>query len=202
MTLHELYESLEQAIDDPVLDAQLAAVRDNPEAADTIREAFRIDTLAQADWAARKVAQARRRLAEAEDVAAAQIERINAWLAEQRQRCDRDTVFLTGLLERFHRERLADDPKAKTIDLPSGAVLVARKQPDCWTFDDDQFVEWARTGYPDAVRVRTSVEVDRTVAKKLPVVDGQVVAPSGEVVPGVEVTPGEVRFTVKTEVDS
>ena len=54
---------------DPILDAQLDAVlQADPETVEQVRSAFRIDTLAQADWAARKVERAHRRLAEAREV--------------------------------------------------------------------------------------------------------------------------------------
>lgn len=168
---------------------------------------FTIDSLDKAEWAARKIARARRRLAEAEDLANAERTRIDQWLGDQQARCDQDCGFFEELLARFHRDRLADDPKARTIRLPS-ADLVARKRPDSIVVDEsDEHVDatfaWCEANLPSAVVVRRSF--DKNVLKRalFPSVDGEVGVvqartSDGELVPGVAFKVGEVSFTVKT----
>lgn len=158
--------------------------------------AFVIDSLERADWAARKVAQARRRLAEAEMVADAELARVQDWIQHQRDRCENDTMFLLDLLERYHRTELDDDPKRKTISLPGGASLVARKAPDSLVVEDEAAaVAWCEANQPDAVVVLK--KLDKPALKR--VLSGTLDPATGELVPGLAVQTGEVKFSVKTD---
>lgn len=147
----------------------------------------------------RAIAWRRRKIAQAEQVAQAVIERAQEHVAAERKRFD--PAFLEDRLRAYHRARLADDPKAKTLRFPSGE-LTARKQPERWDIDDETFLAWAqRTGRAEFVR--TKVEVDRQAAKRrLSVKDGIVVTDDAELVPGVSVTPGDIALTVKTGDDA
>lgn len=165
-------------------------------------QTFVIDSLEKADWAVRKIGQARRRYAEQKELARAEVERITEWAEAMAQRCEHDCSFFEELLARYHRDVLRDDPKAKTIRLPSGE-LVARKKPDSLVTDGgvDTLV-WAREH--DATIVHESV--DKNTLKRL-LAPSENVRPegaeavdkaTGEVVPGVWFKTGETAFTVKT----
>jgi hypothetical protein len=189
VSLADLHEQLED---------QLDAV-DGPRLAGPTADApFSIDTLEMATWAVRKVARARRRFAEAQLLADAERDRIDAWLASEEAHLEQATSFLEGHLARFHRARLDEDPKARTIATPAGK-LVARKQPDrVEVVDEAEYFEWARRDHQDLLRV--TVAADKAALKKATTVgpDGQAML-GDEVVPGVEHVPGEIRFTVDTE---
>lgn len=177
------------------LDATLAPERVD---VDSEHQRFVIDGPKTADWALRKCAHIRARMAENEALAAEEWARIKDWLAAENSKLERDAAFFTGLLTEYHRTVLDAEPDRKTIALPAGK-LVARKQPDRWQFDTDAFIAWAiRAGHDELVR-RPAPEVDRAEAKRLfKVRDGIVVDPaSGEAPQGVSVEPGDVRFTVE-----
>lgn len=147
----------------------------------------------------RRVMRERRLFAEDEALVQAEKDHLDAFL--ERSRAAHDTSFLEMQLQRYHEARLERDPKAKTIHLPSG-TLVARKRPDHWEFDDEAFLEWAKTRRTDLVR--TKEEVDRTAVKKALIVnnDGRVLDfDSGEFVESVTVTPGEIAFSIKGSED-
>lgn len=152
--------------------------------------------LLTAERMVRAVAYRRRKLAEAQALAQRRIAEVNAWLDAERQRLTTD--WLEEQLAAYHEARLVEDPKAKTISLPSGA-LKARKTPDQWTVEDDETVlSWAHDVRPELIR--TKVELDRNELKRRlkATEDGTVVDPeSGEVAPGVSVAPGAVRFSVE-----
>lgn len=152
-----------------------------------------------ADRMVRHVARARRQIAQAEELAKAEHDRIDEWLRRRREALD--TSFVEMCLRTYHEARLEENPKAKTLHLPGG-TLAARKLPDRWEFDDERFIAWARGRKGDFIR--TKVEVDKPVAKReLQVVDGQVIDPlNGEVLDFVTVTPGETNFAVKTGEDA
>jgi phage host-nuclease inhibitor protein Gam len=148
----------------------------------------------------RRVLRLRRQFDADAEVAQAQHEQVDAWLSRQRATLEQSTEYLLRCLQQYHEARLADDPKAKTIHLPSGC-LVARKQPDRWEFDTEVFVAWARERELDDL-LRVKVEPDKPVVKQklVTAADGRVIdMDTGEFVPGVEIHPGEVGFSVKAD---
>lgn len=179
------------------LDAYLAGERENSDgllavAADGDPDAH----LLAAERMVRAIARHRRRVAAAEALAVARIAEVEEWVVRQRQL--HSTEWLEEQLAAYHEARLLDDPRAKTISLPSGA-LKARKTPDQWNVEDPAAVlSWAQEVRPELVR--TKLELDRNELKRrlTPTGDGAAVDPeSGEVAPGVSVAPGEVRFSVE-----
>lgn len=168
-----LTESWDDLDDDLAIarDAQIPSV-DNPELADRmIRRVLRERRLLQAD----------------EAVAASQIEQVQAWL--ERRRTEHDTSYLEACLQQYHEARLAADPKAKTIALPSGA-LVARKNPDRVSVDDATEFFAGQGDNPDLVRVK--YEPDKPSILRH-------VRQTGEVPAGVSFVPGEVGYTIKAD---
>lgn len=175
------------------------------------RDGFTIDNLEKAEWAVRKIARARRHLAEAKELAHAEQSRIVEWLADEEHRYQQSVEFLEELLARYHRHVLDDDPKAKTIRLPGGE-LVARKAPDSLLIDEsderiDDTYAWLEANEPAAIVTRRSIDKP-TLKRKLVASDkpesGGFLAMdpvTGEVVPGVLFRLGETAFRVKTDGD-
>lgn len=182
----------------PELDELLAEAGDP----DTAADRFVIDSPDAANWALRRLAVHAAKLADAEAFAQRERDRLDLWLAGERHQAEQSSSFLAGLLRRYHEDRLAEDPKAKTIRLPAGE-LTARKVPAHWDVDDEMVIEWAQgNGWGEVVRQRDP-EVDRPALKRTFHVtqSGTVVAPDGEVVPGITVTEGELSFKVRPKVD-
>lgn len=196
----------------PELDDQLATLAEEGLDDAALAEStgmFVIDSLDKANWAVRRIAVATGRLAESEGFARRERERLELWLEGERQRAERSTAFLAGLLRRYHESRLAEDPKAKTIRLPAGE-LVCRKASDAWDIDDAEFIAWAEANRREDLLRRKDPEVDRNAVKKalMPAIEPAPTDPvvvfdeNGEVVPGVRVVGGEPTFKVKPrEVD-
>lgn len=162
------------------------------------RQRFFIDGPKTAEWALRKLGRLRGQMAANADLANEERRRITEWLEGENAKLQRDASFFEGLLCEWHRTVLDAEPDRKTVALPAGK-LVARKQPDRWTFDANAFIQWAvRSGHDELVR-RPAPEVDRAEAKRLfKVRDGIVVDPaSGEAPQGVVVEPGDVRYSVE-----
>lgn len=197
-------------IDDGVLRAFDAL--DAPEMVPDDEGGFRISDAGQADWALRKLAGVRAKQAETDELAARQIQAIQAmvapylepiheWHRAQIERLSNDASFWEGMLTLYHRDVvLAEDEKAKTVNLPHG-TLSARKKPDQWKFGDEEFMAWARNVAPELIR--TKDEVDKALAKKTLKVGqfGEAILdlPAGQVTAsGVEVVPGEVTFKIET----
>jgi phage host-nuclease inhibitor protein Gam len=132
---------------------------------------------------ATKLAQARRQIIDNEDLYAAEVNRLNAWLEDTNKGHERDVEYFSGLLRAWHEEQLEADPKRKTIKLPAGD-LKARQNPPSINIDDPEtFNKWALQEYPSWVRVK--YEPEKSAIKKA----GGIVPTTGEIAPGVSVVP-------------
>ena len=159
----------------------------------------------RADMQLRRLAKVRAEIAQVEEDAARQIDRINAWAERRYEVLHGRARWLQAGLEMWHRAVLADDPGRKTISLPCGTLKSRVQQPE-WVFDDEVFIAWAVEHAPDLVRVpEPKPAVDKTAAKKtlLTVEVGEgahsILTEEGEVVPGVTVTGRGPSFSVVTE---
>lgn len=182
---------------DADLDSQVDvhAEREKPDG-----ERFKVDGPRTAEWALRKLARIRGYLAENDQIALEEIKKITDWITDANAALGADAAFFEGLLEDWHRRELADDPARKSIKLPNG-TLKSRKTPEgIEVTDADALIDWAEAnGHPEIRRVK--VEVDKVAARKVlgTTPEGQVFDPStGEIVPGVEGRPSEVRYSVDT----
>lgn len=146
---------------------------------------FVIDSDRAADWALRKIAQKQRRMDDNAALADDERTRIDQWLEKANRPLEHEVVYLTGLLIEYHRKILEEDERRKTVSLPAGS-LKARKTPD-GVYIADTFLDFAKTKRPEFVR--TKHEIDRAAVKKAALNDG-------EVLPGVEVLRGDVRFSI------
>lgn len=159
---------------------------------------FVIENEAGADWAIRKIAQKRRQMAAHQELHDQEAARLNSWLAEVNGPLESDTASLEAALSDYHRRVLADDEKRKTIKLPGG-TLKSKKTPDKVEVDPDEFLPWAKKEHPELVR--TKEEPNKVELKKLLVPDapdGKAVdQTTGEIIPGVAIERGEVRYTVE-----
>ena len=140
-----------------------------------------------ADWALRKVAKVDAEAHQVSELAERQIAAIEAWRGAEHGRLGTQREHWETLLGLYHRQRLEEDEKAKTIRLPHG-TLTARKLPDGIVIEDeDALLAWAKKDGPEYVRTR--IDVDHPAVKTA-------VLKNGEIIPGVDIVKGDVRFTV------
>lgn len=170
---------------------------------------WRPTDLRTAEWAMRKVAAARRHLAELELSAETWHRSIDRWLERVSVRWIRTMDYFEGALIGYAAQVREADPKAKTLVLPSGEVSsVGRKAAPTIT-DPDALVQWLERnaegmGLPLADLVKRT-EVKKPIAKAVSqMVQVVEVEPGvlgirfkGAAVPGVDVRPAETSFTVK-----
>ena len=166
-----------------------------------LRERFRITSDDQADWAVRKIAQARRDLAKAETLAEAEIARVTAWLDGQRKDAMRTVGFFEALLREHYLPRFASDPRLKTIKLPAGRVQVRAQQPE-FQRDEAALLAWLKkremTEYIERIERPRWGELKQHVR----VIDDLglcIDAVTSEIVEGVTVIPRPPAFRVVTE---
>jgi len=160
------------------------------------REAYKIGSLGEADWAIRKLAKYRGKQAEIARVGHAEIERIKAWIAREVATFERDAAYFEGLLVGWHAERMAEAEaeagswekvRHKSVRLPGGMVA-ARQLPPKVEVDEETFLSWATgAGMDGLYRVRFDPDKKAIL---------EAVKADGELPPGVTITDGGVRITV------
>lgn len=144
--------------------------------------------------------------AEDQALAAAQIERIGAWLEERTLTRQPRRAWLARALADYHRAVLRDNPRQATVSLPCGD-LVSRRGTEYEVTDEAALIAWAQENAPELAPAPPAPEpkLSRQALRKLPTTlpskptegdHGLAVAPSGEPVPGVVVTATR-SFTVK-----
>lgn len=178
---------------------------------------FRIDSKEMAIWALRKLANIERNRNDSRTAAQAEIERIQAWLADEEKKADQERGFFEFHLEDYHRRVLAENPKAKTIKLPHGELQLRTQQPD-YEKNDNVLLFWAMKNmrhlitFPNWIRPDPKLdwaELKKTIeVKETPVINqetGEVIdrklvainQETGEIVPGLVVIKRPARFNIK-----
>ena len=152
-------------------------------------EGFVIDTDAKAEWALKKIKEAR-----------ADRDKWVAWYKEQIQTITEQTDFDTMNLEHMLAEYFATVPHKKTkaqetYKLPGGRLILKTQNPE-YKRDDATVIAWLKkNNMSQFVKVKT--ELDWAGLKDATAVfEGHIVTEEGEVIPGVEVCEREAKFIV------
>lgn len=157
-----------------------------------------------ASWAVRKVAEARAAQAENRRIHEAERARIDRWLERENERLERGILFFQLHLERWHREQLERDPKAKTIRFPHGESHLRAQQPEM-VYEETQLLGWLKEHQPDLVRVKEEpnrAELRKVVELVPSDVTGRfhlILKETGEVVGGAYALERPSAYSVKTD---
>lgn len=144
----------ELAIDEePFSEADLTDHLARPEAETSTLPLARwtIEDDGAAEWALRHLAAAQSSLTEVRDQADIWRSQIDRWEDDQAGRHQGRIAFFVGHLEDFARRRRAENPRAKTLRLPSGEVRSTSHKEAPKIVDPEALAEWAREHAPDVV---------------------------------------------------
>lgn len=157
-------------------------------------DTFTVDSDNAADWVMRKAAKATAEIARIDAMAAERIETIARWAQDAKAAHESTLGWARGLLADYHQRVLSEDPKRKTLDLPTGRVKSRTLKAAPEVADVEAFLSWA--GDSELVRVKRE-PAKAEINKRLKVAGDQVLDPeTGEVVPGLGVTAAHTTFTV------
>ena len=160
------------------------------------REEFVIDTDNKADWAVRKIKEARANYKRIEDIAMAQIDEIEAKLTERRKRMANQVDSLMAMLAVYY-EQAGPTKTTKTQskrELFSGSLVLKKQQPE-FVRDEADMIPWAKQTAPELVRVEE--KINWADLKKQITLSGEDVLFDGEVVPGVKAYARPDQFEVQ-----
>ena len=157
-----------------------------------IEERFEIDSDQKADWALRKIAEARADAQKWIDYYTEQIEKIKAQAAE-------DTANLEQMLYSYFQQVPHKKAKAsESYPLPSGKLVWKQQSPE-YERDDEKVIGWCKAnGDEKYVKVKESLDWAE-LKKAITVLDDQAITADGEVIPGIKVIARENKFSVEVK---
>lgn len=147
---------------------------------------FVVSDLASADWALRKIKQNNARADERIKYAEAEIEKLKAFIANEKSARDNSNAYLESLLWNYLIEKKVDDDKFK---IKTATGTVSARNTAKWDYgDENKLLEFLKKNDMNDF-VRTKEEINKAKLKKaVKVLDnGKVVNSDGEVVEGVTV---------------
>jgi len=163
------------------------------------REGFKIEDKQSVEWALRKIKALKIQVEENNQLAQAEIDRINDWKERENKSAQNSILFFEGLLLEYMVKEREQDPKVKSIKLPHGTVRFKKQQPE-YVRDEPKLIEWAKESQRiDLIKLKESFDWS-TLKNGITVVAGNVVDKStGEVIEHVKVIEKEDKFEVITE---
>jgi hypothetical protein len=143
----------------------------------------------------RRIARRKARVAEANTVYTARVERLDAWLDETTRRDKREIAWLDSLVQAWGRARRRATGHP-TMSLPSGVISTRHYQARPRIVDQDALVAWCRdNGYDGWIKSTTTYSV--------PAVHLPMILKMNPKAPGVEITPertdAQVSLTIEME---
>lgn len=174
----------------------------SPEEQVALKERFKVDTLEKAIWAARKLKAEHDKYQEIKKAYDTEKQRLDAWIARQKKTAERHTGFFAGLIEEYHRIRLAQNSKDKKLDLIDAVSQARTYEASVEITDKEALLAYMVANEAlDAEFIKREPELKWGDLKQVlqPVGDGAVIIGTGEIIPGVAVKPGETKITVKVQ---
>lgn len=137
---------------------------------------WQVTDLSAADWASRKIAQAKRKIDAVQQERDRLVAKIDAWAERETAGAQRDVSFFESKLISWLQAELAADPDGKkSRNLPSGATVKRVSGREKLVVEDGpSLVEWLRDKAPDKIEFVPKWSADDV--KKLIKSDGEVPA--------------------------
>jgi Bacteriophage Mu Gam like protein len=169
-------------------------------------QGFTVDNDSKADWALRKLAEARRRLQERQAFVDMELARLQAWQAKLDAEDARLIRYLERLLATYFAQLHAQGRlgRKKSYRLPHGQ-LTTHQVPTQWVVDEAELLTWAEPlGLVRINKVSAWKEIKaRLIAAASQPGAAAIDMTTGEFVPGVTVkVPAGEAFHAKTEDDT
>lgn len=154
------------------------------------KERFAIDTDLKAEWALKKIREAR-----------ADRDRMLEWYKQKEkeitEQTDRDTAYFEGLLAEYFGTLPHKVTKTQeSYSLPGGKLVLKKQNPE-YKRDDAAVIAWLKeNGGGRYVKVSESLDWASLKADTA-AVDGVIVDGDGQIIPGIEVIERGAKFTVE-----
>ncbi len=150
-----------------------------------------------AEWCLKKISAYQEERREKEKFYKEQIAKLDAWLESATKPLDMNIEHFQNLLHLYADKKL-EGQKKRTVSLPSGKFGFRKSQPEI-ARDETVLLPFCKKSYPDAIRTKETVDW-AALKKRCTVTDKGVIDPTtGEILPGVTVTPRPDKFICEVE---
>ena len=160
---------------------------------------FEITDLGSLNWAFRKLTALKSKEKEIRQLATVERDRIADWEKGELSTLTGSIGFFEGLIQAYHANQLAEDPKAKTISTPYGKSKTRKSGETPEKQDEEQILQFVIENELDEF-IKNSVKwADLKKSLKIVEISGEkvVVDENGQLVPGVTVKPESISYSVE-----
>lgn len=160
---------------------------------------FEITDINSLNWAFRKLSAYKAKEKEIKQLADAERERIAQWERGEMSTIKNSLEFFETLIQQYHAQQLAEDPKAKTISTPYGKSKTRTSKEAPEKQDEKKILSYVIENELDEFIKNEVKWGDLKKALKIVEVSGvkTVVDDTGQIVPGVTVKPESISYSVE-----
>jgi hypothetical protein len=168
---------------------------------DSTKQMFKVTDLNSLNWTFRKVQALKEKEKEIKQLAQKEKDRIEWWERQELSSVTQSLDFFQSLISEYHASVLADNPKAKTLSTPYGKTK-ARKSKEAPEKVNEEIIlkHVIETGMDSFIKkslkwgdFKKDLKIVDHNGEKI-VIDGY-----GQQVPGVEVKPESISFSLEVE---
>lgn len=162
-------------------------------------ERFTVDDDQKANWVLRKIKQLQDEIKRNNDLADAEIHKIEKWREQENEKANNSIEYFQGLLAEYAMNKRKKDPDLKTINLPNGRFGFRKRQPK-WKYDNDKVIQSLKqSNMTDLIRVKEEPN-KAEIKKRFEVIGDKVVnAETGEIIEGITVEEQSETFNVRVD---
>src|SRR5690625_2727835 len=148
---------------------------------------FIIDSDDKADWALRKIKEAENEIEKVEYFAESQVRQVENWKEKETDKHHESIDYFQSLLAEYLQNKRKEDPKLKSITLPTGNVGFRKRQPK-WVYNDNVLLKALESeNMNDLIRIEKKLD-KRSSRKAFKVADNKAINPeTGEVIEGIQI---------------
>jgi hypothetical protein len=160
---------------------------------------FEITDLNSLNWAFRKLTALKSKEKEIKQLANVERDRIAEWEKGELTSVTGSIGFFEGLIQLYHANQIAQDPKVKTISTPYGKSKTRKSGEAPEKQDEEKILQYVIENELDEF-IKNSVKwADLKKSLKIVEISGEkvVVDENGQVVPGVTVKPESISYSVE-----
>ena len=160
---------------------------------------FKVTDINSLNWVLRKLSVLEAKKKEINELADAEIERIENFRKQELENLQRSEDFFLGLINEYAQKRKLEEPGFKSEKTPYGRITWTKKPPK-WNYNDEKLLAFLeQNGRDDLIRIKK--EPVKTEIKKVFQLhtDGKVYDENGQEVEGIEVEFQADELRVKVE---
>jgi len=162
-------------------------------------ERFKVDDDQKANWVLRKIKQMQDKIERNNNLADAEIHKIEQWRERENEQANNSIKYFQGLLAEYAVSKREKDPHLKTINLPNGRFGFRKRQPK-WKYNDEKVINALKqAGRTDLIRIKEEPN-KKKIKKTFDVIDGKAIdKETGEVVEGITIEEQPESFNVRVD---